>query len=71
MRLTGAQALVRILAAEQVPFAAGIAGGKLAPLLHALKDEPGFPFVGTRHEAHAAMMAAAAFARGRRVAIAS
>ena len=36
MRLTGAQALVRILPAEQVPFAFGIVGGKLAPLLHAI-----------------------------------
>ena len=70
MRLTGAQALVRILAAEQVPLVAGIAGGKLAPLLHALKDEPRIPFIGTRHEAHAAIMAAAAFARVGRVAVA-
>ena len=70
MRLTGAQALVRILAAEQVPLVAGIAGGKLAPLLHALKDEPKIPFIGTRHEAHAAIMAAAAFARVGRVAVA-
>ena len=36
LRLTGAQALVRVLAAEQVPFAFGIVGGKLAPLMHAL-----------------------------------
>ena len=70
MRLTGAQALVRILAAEQVPFAFGVVGGKLAPLLHALTHEPAIRFVGTRHEAHAAMMAAATFARERRVAVA-
>jgi thiamine pyrophosphate-dependent acetolactate synthase large subunit-like protein len=35
-RLTGAQALVRILLAEQVRFVFGIVGGKLAPLLHAI-----------------------------------
>ncbi len=62
MRLTGAQALVEVLAAEKIAFAFGVAGGKLAPLLHAINATPGIRYVGTRHEANAAMMAAAAFA---------
>jgi len=70
MQLTGAQALVRILAAERVPFAFGVAGGKLAPLLHALTEVPAIRYVGTRHEAHAAMMAAATYARERRISVA-
>ena len=40
MRMTGAQALVRCLEAEQVGFAFGIASGKLTPLLHALSQTP-------------------------------
>jgi thiamine pyrophosphate-dependent acetolactate synthase large subunit-like protein len=70
MRVTGAQALVRVMAAEQVPFVFGVVGGKLAPLLHAIASEPSIRYVGTRHEAHAAMMAAAVFAGTRRVAVA-
>jgi acyl-CoA reductase-like NAD-dependent aldehyde dehydrogenase/thiamine pyrophosphate-dependent acetolactate synthase large subunit-like protein len=67
--LTGAEAIVRLLQAEQVPFAFGIVGGKLAPLLHALARSS-IPFVGVRHEAAAPMMAAAVFARSGRVAVA-
>jgi len=67
--LTGAQALVRLLEAEGVPFAFGIAGGKLAPLLHALAPST-IRFVGTRHEAAAPMMAAAIHAGTGRVAVA-
>lgn len=67
--LNGAQTLVRLLQAEQVPAAFGIVGGKLAPLLHALQ-QAGLPFVGVRHEAAASMMAAAVFAGSGRVAVA-
>jgi acetolactate synthase-1/2/3 large subunit len=70
MRLNGAQALVRCLAAEQVGFAFGIASGKLTPLLHALSRTPSIRFVGLRHEAAGAMMAAAVFAGSGRVAVA-
>ena len=70
MRLTGAQALVRCLEAEQVGFAFGIASGKLTPLLHALSRTPSIRFVGLRHEAAGAMMAAAVFAGTGRVALA-
>ena len=40
LRLTGAQALVRVLQAEAVPYVFGIVGGKLAPLLHAISQQP-------------------------------
>jgi acetolactate synthase-1/2/3 large subunit len=70
LRLTGAQALVRILAAEQVPFAFGIVGGKLAPLMHALAQQQGVRFVGVRHEASGPMMAAAVHAGSGRMALA-
>lgn len=70
MRLTGAQALVRCLATEDVGFAFGIASGKLTPLLHALSQTPAIRFVGLRHEAAGAMMAAAVFAGTGRIAVA-
>ena len=70
MRLNGAQALVRCLLAEQVGFVFGIASGKLTPLLHALSLTPPIGFVGLRHEAAGAMMAAAVFAGTGRVAVA-
>jgi len=69
-RLSAAQALVRILAAEQVPFAFGIVGGKLAPLMHALAQQDSVQFVGVRHEAAAPMMAAAIHAGSGRMAVA-
>lgn len=69
LRLTGAEALVRLLQAEQVQHAFGIVGGKLAPLLHAIARSD-IRWTGVRHEAAAAMMAAAAFARSGRIAVA-
>ena len=62
MNLTGAQALVRVLAAERVSFAFGVVGGKLAPLLHAIRGEQSIRYIGVRHEAAGPMMAAAVFA---------
>lgn len=70
MQLTGAQALVRVLAAERVSFAFGVVGGKLAPLLHAIHGEQSIRYVGVRHEASGAMMAAAAFAGSGSMAVA-
>ncbi|MEJ8858742.1 thiamine pyrophosphate-binding protein [Variovorax robiniae] len=70
IRLTGAQALVRVLQAEQVPFAFGIVGGKLAPLMHALSQQEAVRFVGVRHESTAPMMAAAMHAGSGRMAVA-
>ena len=66
LKLTGAQTLGCLLAAEGVPYAFGIVGGKLAPLLHAISQQMSQPgalrFVGVRHEAAGPMMAAAAAA---------
>jgi thiamine pyrophosphate-dependent acetolactate synthase large subunit-like protein len=70
MQLTGAQALVRVLAAERVSFAFGVVGGKLAPLLHAIHGEQSIRYVGVRHEASGAMMAAAVFAGSGDMAVA-
>ena len=70
LRLTGAQALVGALKVEAVPYAFGIVGGKLAPLLHAISQEPSIRFVGVRHEAAGPMMAAAIYAGSGRVAVA-
>lgn len=70
MTLTGAQILERLLANEGVTAAFGVVGGKLAPLLHALQRTQRIRFIGTRHEAAAAMMAAATHAGTGRVALA-
>ena len=70
LALTGAQALVRVLQAEQVGFMFGIVGGKLAPLLHAVSQQSSIRFVGVRHEAAGPMMAAAVYAGSGRVAVA-
>ncbi|HEY6512027.1 MAG TPA: thiamine pyrophosphate-binding protein [Burkholderiaceae bacterium] len=70
MQLTGAQALLRGLQAEQVRWVFGIASGKLTPLMHALSLTPQMRFVGLRHEASGAMMAAAMFAGTGQVAVA-
>jgi thiamine pyrophosphate-dependent acetolactate synthase large subunit-like protein len=68
--LTGAQALVQILIAESVTQVFGVVGGKLAPVLHAIAAQPSLRFVGVRHEATAAMMAAAVHAGSGRMAVA-
>jgi acetolactate synthase-1/2/3 large subunit len=70
MQLTGAQGLLKALRAEQVDHVFGIASGKLTPLLHALSQTPPVRFIGVRHEAAGAMMAAALFAGTGRVAVA-
>jgi thiamine pyrophosphate-dependent acetolactate synthase large subunit-like protein len=68
--LSGAQALVRVLAAESVTQIFGVVGGKLAPLLHAIAAEPSMKFIGVRHEATASMMGAAVNAGSGRMAVA-
>jgi acetolactate synthase-1/2/3 large subunit len=70
LRLTGAEALVRILAAEEIGFAFGVVGGKLAPLLHAIHREQSIRYVGVRHESSAPLMAAAVYAGSGRMAVA-
>jgi len=69
LRLTGGEVLVRLLQAEGVRDAFGVVGGKLAPLLHALSRSP-IGFCGVRHEASAAIMAAAVQAGCGRLALA-
>ena len=69
LRLTGGEVLVRLLQAEGVRDAFGVVGGKLAPLLHALSRSP-IDFCGVRHEASAAIMAAAVQAGSGRLALA-
>ncbi|MEY2953266.1 MAG: hypothetical protein RLZZ401_1353, partial [Pseudomonadota bacterium] len=70
LQLTGAQALVRVLQAEGIGFVFGIVGGKLAPLIHAISQQPSIRYVGVRHEAAGPMMAAAVHAGSGRMAVA-
>jgi thiamine pyrophosphate-dependent acetolactate synthase large subunit-like protein len=70
LNLTGAQALVRVLQAEGIGFVFGIVGGKLAPLIHAISQQPSIRYVGVRHEAAGPMMAAAVHAGSGRMAVA-
>ncbi|MDD7972180.1 thiamine pyrophosphate-binding protein [Roseinatronobacter alkalisoli] len=68
--MTVGDAIVRCLAAEDVSFAFGIASGKLAPLFEALSRQQSVRFIGVRHEAAAAHMAAGVFAGTGRIAVA-
>lgn len=70
LQITGGEALVRALQAEQVPYAFGVVGGKLAPLLYALSNQSQIRFFGVRHEAAGPMMAAAVNAASGQVAVA-
>lgn len=70
LQLTGAQALIRALAAEGVRHVFGVVGGKFAPFLHALAQQQRLRYVGLRHEAAGPMMAAALHAGGGPVAVA-
>jgi len=70
MQMTGAQALLKALQTERVGHVFGIASGKLTPLLHALSQTPSMRFVGVRHEASGAIMAAAHHAATGRIAVA-
>lgn len=70
IRLTGAEVLVRLLARERVSHVFGVVGGKLAPILHAISQQPDMRYVGVRHEAAGPMMAAALHAGSGRIAVA-
>lgn len=63
-------AIVDCLLAENVQFAFGIASGKLLPLFRSLSTTPQIQFIGVRHEASAAHMAAAIFAGTGQIAVA-
>lgn len=69
-QLTGAEALLGALLAEQVGFVFGVAGGKLARFMHAISREPRVRYVGARHEAAGAWMAAGSQCASGRVAVA-
>jgi acetolactate synthase-1/2/3 large subunit len=70
IRLTGAEALLRVAREEGLREVFGVAGGKLGPLLHAISRDPAFHYVGLRHEAAGPMAAAAIAACGAGVAMA-
>jgi acetolactate synthase-1/2/3 large subunit len=58
IELTGGEAIVRALGAENVSTVFGLTGGKLSALMSAFAKEPSLRFVGARHEGGAALMAA-------------
>lgn len=70
MKLTVSAAILRSLADEGVSSAFGIASGKLGPIFRALSEQTQIRFVGTRHEAAAAHMAAAVAAGTGQIAVA-
>lgn len=61
---SAAEALVAIAREAGIRHVFGVAGGKLAPLLHAVSREPAMRYVGVRHEAAGPMMAASVAAAG-------
>jgi thiamine pyrophosphate-dependent acetolactate synthase large subunit-like protein len=61
MRMTGGEVLLHMLKTEAVPFVFGVAGGRLMSFMKELAEEPSIKYIGTRHEAAAAHMAAATF----------
>ncbi|HTZ06436.1 MAG TPA: thiamine pyrophosphate-binding protein [Gaiellaceae bacterium] len=68
--ISGGEALARTLAAAGVRHVFGVPAGKLGPFLEALAAAPDGPrWVGTRHEAAAAWMAAASFHAGDGIAV--
>ncbi len=68
--MTGAAALARMLEPEDIGYVFGIAGGKIAPFLKAISGNPRIRYIGVRHEASAAYMAAALFAATGQMAVA-
>ena len=67
VKLTGGEALWRAARQEQPQFVSGIVGGKFATFLHALNRDGNVPYIGTRHESSAGMMASAGFAATGRI----
>lgn len=70
LELDCGEVLRRLLAAEGVDHVFGIAAGKFTGFMKALAAAPGMRYVGTRHEAAAAHMAAGHFAASGRIAVA-
>ncbi len=69
LRLTGAAAILRVLAAAGITEVFGLASGKLSPLFRAMAEAPGIRFTGVRHEAAAGFMAASHYAATGRMAL--
>ncbi len=61
MKMSGGEILLNTLKIENIPFVYGIVGGRFMSFLKAVSEEPSMEYVGTRHEASAAHMAAATF----------
>lgn len=61
MKMTGGEILLRSLKVENIPFVFGIVGGRFMSFLRQVSLEPTMEYIGTRHEASAAHMAAAVF----------
>lgn len=70
LELDGGEVIRRLLAAEGVDYVFGVAAGKFTGFMKALAVSPGIRYVGTRHEAAAAHMAAGHFAACGRIAVA-
>lgn len=69
VKLTGAEAILRVLDAAQVTDVFGLASGKLSPLFRALARHSRFRYTGVRHEAAAGFMATSVFAATGRIAL--
>jgi thiamine pyrophosphate-dependent acetolactate synthase large subunit-like protein len=61
MKMTGGEILLRSLKIEKIPFVFGIVGGRFMSFLRQVSLEPSMEYIGTRHEASAAHMAAAVY----------
>ena len=70
IELTGGEALIRIAVNLGITHVFGLVGGKLGPLFKALSVEPRLAYLGVRHEATGAFMAAGAAARSGKIAMA-
>jgi thiamine pyrophosphate-dependent acetolactate synthase large subunit-like protein len=69
VKMTGAEAILRVLESAGVIDVFGLASGKLSPLFRALSNSSRFRFTGVRHEAAAGFMATSVFAASGRLAL--
>lgn len=68
-RLTGGQALARLLKSCEIANVYGVVGGMFAPFLKAIAQDNAVKYVGVRHEASGAFMAMAEFYSQGRIAV--
>jgi thiamine pyrophosphate-dependent acetolactate synthase large subunit-like protein len=69
VRLTGGEALARILKASGIENIYGVVGGAFGPFLSAISRANAIRYVGVRHEASGAFMAAAEYYSSGRIAV--